>query len=406
MGRERADRTTQKRARWIRWSILGAVLVTVTAILTAHQAGGGSGKPAGVDALCPLGGVETLYSLFTGDGFIRQTAASALILLVGMLVMALVYRRSFCGQLCPLGALQGVFGALGRRLIRRRRTVPGAVDRFARWLKYGVLVFFAAWSWQAAALVMRPYDPWVAWAHLTSAKLLAEFGVAFAVLLVSLVGSLIYERFFCKYLCPTGALLGLLAKVSLFGIRRDSTTCIDCGLCDRACPMNVAVATAGTVTSSECISCNECVNACPVAGALVVAPAWSHATPANGRRPSAILVTGIVVALMAGIVGFTTLNGSFAWRKPGFAQASAAGSHGGEGSGQGSGQGSGGGASAIKGYMSLAEIAAVTGIPEAEFTSRWGVPAADLGRPMKDVKDEYGFTPEDVRAWVDERLAE
>ena len=77
----------------------------------------------------------------------------------------------------------------------------------------------------------------------------------------------------------------------------------------------------------------------------------------------------------------------------------------GEGSGDGSGQGSGS-TSAIKGYMSLAEIAAGTGIPEAEFTSQFGVPAAELGSPMKDIKDQYGFTPEDVRAWVDARLAE
>jgi ferredoxin len=338
---------------------LGIVLIAVTAILTVHQAVGGSGKPAGVDALCPLGGVETLYSLFTGDGFIRQTAASAAILLVGMLVMAVVYRRSFCGQLCPLGALQGLFGALGRRLFARRRTIPHAVDRVARWLKYGILAFFAVWSWQAAALVMRPYDPWVAWAHLTSTRLLAEFGVGLAVLIVSLAGSLVYERFFCKYLCPTGALLGLLAKVSIFRIERDQGTCIDCGLCDRACPMNVDVATASIVNSSECISCNECVNACPVAGALEVVPAFGRTSPvAEGlassategaapvasptrRRPSTILAAGIVVALMVAIVGATTLSGSFDWTKPGFAEASGLGMHSGEGDGQGMGEGSG-----------------------------------------------------------------
>ena len=337
MAYERADKTAQKRARWIRWGVLGTVLVAVTAILTVHQAVGGSGKPAGVDALCPLGGVETLFSLLTGEGFIRQTAASAVILLAGMLLMAVVYRRSFCGQLCPLGALQGLFGALGRKLIKRRHTIPRAVDRVARWLKYAVLAFFAVWSWQAAALVMRPYDPWVAWAHLSSTRLLAEFGIGLAVLVVSLAGSLVYERFFCKYLCPTGALLGLLSRVSLFRIKRDPATCIDCGLCDRACPMNVAVATAAVVTSSECISCNECVNVCPVAGALEVVPATAHAS-ADSRRPSTILAAGVVVALMAGIIGVTTLSGSFDWTKPGFAEASAAGSHSGQGSGRGLGR--------------------------------------------------------------------
>ena len=101
MADKRADKAARKRARWIRrtrwirWIVLGVVLAGMTAVLTAHQLFPGTGKWVGVDALCPFGGLETLYSLLTGDGFIRQTAASSLILLIGMLAMAIVYRRSF-----------------------------------------------------------------------------------------------------------------------------------------------------------------------------------------------------------------------------------------------------------------------------------------------------------------------
>ncbi len=135
---------------------------------------------------------------------------------------------------------------------------------------------------------MRPYDPWVACAHLTADDLLTTYLVGFVVLVVSLAGSLVYERFFCKYLCPAGALLGLLSRVSFLNIRRDAAACIDCGRCDKACMMNVEVATADVVTSSECISCNECVNVCPVPGALkVTAAARRRASPplaATGDR--------------------------------------------------------------------------------------------------------------------------
>ncbi len=139
----RADEASRKRARWARWIVLGVVLVGMTAIVTAHSRSRGGGRWAGVDFLCPFGGLETLYSLLAGDGFLRHTAASSVILLVGMLAMAVVYRRSFCGTICPLGALQGIFGAAGRRLFGRRLAVPRAVDRVARYLKYVVLVFFA-----------------------------------------------------------------------------------------------------------------------------------------------------------------------------------------------------------------------------------------------------------------------
>jgi polyferredoxin len=406
MTEKRADQASRARARWVRWIVLGVVLAGMTAIVTAHVRSSGSGRWAGVDFLCPFGGLETLYSLLTGGGFLRRTAASSVILLVGMLAMAVVYRRSFCGTICPLGALQGIFGAAGRRLFRRRPTVPRPVDRIARYLKYAVLVFFAVWTWQAAELVLRPYDPWVAWAHLTSPQLLTSYGIGLAVLVVSLVGSLVYDRFFCKYLCPAGALLALLSTVSVLSIRRGADACIDCGRCDKACMMNVEVATADVVTSSECISCNECVNACPVPGALKI-------TAPGGARAGALVATGAVVGLMVAIVGATTLTGAFDWQTQSQANAGGAGHNGGgEGQGQGAGQGQdeghngSGSDSQIKGWMSFADIAAMTGIPLQEFTAQWGVPADALGLPMKDIKDQYGFSPEDVRAWLEGRLAE
>ena len=385
----RAEQTARARARWVRWIVLGAVLVGLTAIVTAHMKGHGGGRWAAVDFLCPFGGLETLYSLLAGDGFLRHTATSSVILLAGMLVMAVAYRRSFCGTLCPLGALQGLFGAAGRRLFRRRLAVPRGVDRVARSLKYAVLVFFALWTWQAAELVLRPYDPWVAWAHLTSPDLVATYGIGLLVLVVSLAGSLVYERFFCKYLCPAGALLGLLSRVSFLNIRRDASACIDCGRCDKACMMNVTVATADVVTSSECISCNECVNACPVPGALKV-------TAPGGARATTLAATGVVVALMVGIVGASTLSGSFEWRSPGLAEAAAE-------SRATSGDGSFD-LMLIKGYTTLNEVAETTGIPAGEFSAAFGVPAEELGLPLKDIKDKYGFTPGHVRAFVETRL--
>lgn len=392
---DRTDRAAQRRSRLLRWGILGAVLVFITAATYAHQHFNGAGKPVGVDALCPFGGVETLFTLISGAGFIEKIAASAVVLLIGTIVLALVYRRSFCGQICPLGTLQGLFGSLGGSIVRKRPSIPRGIDRIARFLKYGVLAFFAVWSWQAAALVMRPYDPWAAFAHITSPELLTEFGVGVGILGLSLAGSLIYDRFFCKYLCPMGAFLGLFSKWSWFSIKRDSDACISCGVCDKACPMNIEVATADTVASSECISCNECVNACPAAGALEV-------SAPSGKHFSAAKMTGIVVAVLAVIVAVSTVAGAFAWTMPSLKDAV-------EGTGRAQGPAETGGAgfdtALIKGYMSMAEIADVSGIPAERFTEKYGVPAADLGEPMKEIKDQYGFSPDDVRAWVGEELA-
>ena len=117
------------------------------------------------------------------------------------------------------------------------------------------------------------------------------------------------------------------------------------------------------------------------------------------------------MAVLVALIGATTLTGTFDWR---MSQASAHGAGHGNGGGQGSGQGDGqgeghgggGSDSPIKGWMSFADIAAMTGIPLADFGAEWGVPADALNLPMKEIKDVYGFSPEDVRAWVEDRLAE
>jgi polyferredoxin len=65
-------------------------------------------------------------------------------------------------------------------------------------------------------LAIRPYDPWAAWNHLIGPDLFAEFLAGFIVLAASLVGSLLFDRFFCKYLCPMGAFLAVIRRIGWF----------------------------------------------------------------------------------------------------------------------------------------------------------------------------------------------
>ena len=218
----KSDRATQRRNRTVRLVVLALGLVIVTALGTAHR----FGVPVvGVDALCPFGGIETFWSMVVSAQLIQRIAVSSVILMGIVLVTAVVFRRSFCGYICPLGALQEFFGKIGLAIFRGKRpTLPAAIDKPARYLKYVVLVVFVVWTWQAASLMIRPYDPWVAWMHLTSPELFTEFGIGAAVLGVSLVGSIVYDRFFCKYLCPMGGFLGAISRFSIFKVRRNEST--------------------------------------------------------------------------------------------------------------------------------------------------------------------------------------
>ncbi len=394
MSYEKAPKEPRTRARMIRWAVLAVVLVAITVIGYLHQTLA-TGKPAGVDALCPFGGLETAFSLITSGYLLKRVALSGVILLVAVVAVAIVFRRSFCGQICPLGFIQEMFGGLGRRVFKRRPQLPAWLDRPARYLKYVVLVVFIYLTWTAADLVIRPYDPWVAYMHLTSAEVFAEFSIGLAVLGAAVAGSFVYDRFFCKYLCPMGATLGLISKFSIFKVRRTEATCIDCKACDAACPVNLNVSEVETVESAECINCNECVNACPVKDTLAV-------STRSGKRLSALATTGAVVAIFAIVVGAATITGDFQLKAASLADEIE--------SGQGEGEGTGANdapmtgefdVSLIKGRTALTEVSEATGIPATLFEQVLGVPVSEQDIPMKDIKDGYGFSPEDVRTIVE-----
>ncbi|MCK7508909.1 MAG: 4Fe-4S binding protein [Desulfobacterales bacterium] len=78
------------------------------------------------------------------------------------LVLAVLFRKSFCGLLCPFGAIREFFGLLGKKIFRRNFAVPHTLDRPLRYWKYLVLVITVSFAWKTAGLWMAPYDPWAA----------------------------------------------------------------------------------------------------------------------------------------------------------------------------------------------------------------------------------------------------
>ncbi len=258
----------------IRMSVQIGFLLFLTWVGIRHQmlGGGPDGAPA-VDALCPFGGMESLYIFLTSGGWLRRVAPSALILLVAVILMTIVTGRTFCGWICPLGTLGELSAKIGKKLGIKKSELPPAVDSKLRYLKYVIFLVIIYFTWQMGTLVWRDYDPWVAYMHLSAGlSEMVEKPWAFIILFGTVIfASFKIERFWCRYLCPLGALLAPLQKISLIKINRNEEHCIHCHLCSSNCPVRLDPESSDTVTSAECLACGQCVEACPKEKALYFA---------------------------------------------------------------------------------------------------------------------------------------
>jgi len=220
---------------------------------------------ASLHAICPFGGVVSVYQFITSGTYVRKIHSAAFILMWIVFALTVFLGPVFCGWICPLGSIQEWFGKLGKKIFKRRfnRLIPYEVDRILRYLRYVMLGWVIYMTAVTGTLVFSDIDPYFALFNFWTSEV-ASGGVI--ILAVVLVLSLIVERPFCKYACPYGAVLGAFNLFRIFKIRRRRSTCIDCKACDRSCPMNIPVSTGGAVRHHQCITCLKCTSeqACPI----------------------------------------------------------------------------------------------------------------------------------------------
>jgi len=368
-----------KISKWLRLLVLLGLLIWVTIEAYLHQVLGG-GKAPSVHALCPFGALESLYTLLFMGSFIKKIYSGTVVLLVLTVVISLLFRRSFCGLLCPFGALQELFARIGKKVLKKRLVIPEKIDKPLRYLKYVVLLLTVGMAWYLGALWMAPYDPYSAYSHLSAiSETIKEDPasiVGFILLSITLIASFIYDRFFCKYLCPVGAFYGIIGKISPTKIERNDSLCIHCKACNKACPVNINVEKQENVTSAECINCNECVLACPKKGALEVK------TAKKVLHPLAILL--IVIGLFFGTILTAQLTGNFEILPSSLKEGQTI------------------PISDVKGYFSIEETAIATGLSLKEVYEKLEIPeSVPKGTKLKEISKvapEYDFDAAKAKA--------
>lgn len=266
--------------------------------------------PPGVAGFLPIAGLMGLR-LWVERGALDLVQPSAAVLLGLALVISAVFKKSFCAWICPVGTLSECLWVLRGKLFRRwpPRRHPLWLDYLFTAPKYLILAFFAGFIFKMSAEALAqwvegPYN------RVSDVRMYHFFlnlsGTAAAVLMALIVASFLVKNFWCRYLCPYGALTGLVSLLSPLKVRRVQAACTGCAACTRVCPMHLKVHESGTVRSAECTGCLLCVDACPERGALVVGPLreWS------GRLALAAL--GLVVAIYFGGILIAMATGN--WR--------------------------------------------------------------------------------------------
>lgn len=270
----------RSRIRWTQWlrRLTQVGFLAFILIAAVRHNLGEEASTASIDALCPFGGVETLWRTITTGQYIPKTHGSNIVLGIGLLLGTVVAGAAFCGWICPFGTLQDGLTWLRGKFRLPEVRVPKNVDRWLRLGRYVTLALILYMTISTIKLWFADFDPY---RTIFGLGWLFEFDLAtqwpaYAVALAILGGSFIIPRFWCKYLCPLGGILTLLQNVSFLRIRRNDAVCKHCAVCDKPCPVNIKVSTADTRVSTNCIGCLACVDACPAKGALEVqvAPVW------------------------------------------------------------------------------------------------------------------------------------
>jgi polyferredoxin len=268
---------------------------------------------ADFESYCPFGGISSLFSkLNIGSMACNMSETQVLLGLVLVLCAGLI-GKLFCSYICPIGTVTEWIGKIGEKL-KIRRELPKKLDRYFRSLKYILLFVTTYYTMTSSELFCKTFDPYFAAVNgFNNTDIVLLYAIP--AFIITVAGALFFRLFWCKYLCPLGALsnifmnvaaaitviaiylganyfgaglsfywlLGGLVSVGLINELgfmksfllpapkiRKGEGCSDCGLCDTKCPQGIEVSKYSVVNHIDCNLCTDCVYSCPKKNILTI----------------------------------------------------------------------------------------------------------------------------------------
>jgi len=210
---------------------------------------------------------QTAMMVLMAAGAFRFSPAFFLL----MFIIALFFGPVFCGWLCPFGFLQELAGQVGKFLRRRLKIRVPKLPYQTRYIRIASALLMLT-GMATGVLTLEGGRP---------DSILFAAALAFLLML-----NLLWPRFFCRTLCPMGALLGLTNLIKIYPLRVQAF-CVGCGKCNKVCPMGVQPGKRGDNRDLGCIACMECRAACPVESGLRLQSAGRMSRRHTGTKEAA-----------------------------------------------------------------------------------------------------------------------
>lgn len=261
-------------------------------------------RPPAVEGFLPISALVALKVWIT-TGIFDPIHPAGLVLFAFFIASGFFFRKAFCGWMCPIGTLSEWLARLGKKLFKRNFDVPKWLKWILTPIKYLILLIFLKMivfdmpTFFAIDFMAGDYN------KISDVKMMLFFlnigGLGLKVILVLVVLSLFVKNFWCRFLCPYGALIGLGSVFGITKIKRNQDLCIDCNACTRVCPQRVTVSKVKTVKTPDCTACMSCVEVCPVKDALNMTVATKKVN--KWIVPAAFFATFFIVIAIAKLTG-------------------------------------------------------------------------------------------------------
>lgn len=217
-----------------------------------------------------LNGVKIVYLAILNHSFDISTAMPQLIAAIAVLPITVILGRFFCGWMCGFGSFTDFIYQITHKIFRKKYKINERADSVLKFVKYIILTVLIVAVWSLNITLFSTVSPWDAFGTVATVGKAPDFSYAatnitigFIILIAVLIASAFIERFFCRYLCPMGAVFAIISKLRIAKIKKPTAQCGNCRICTNNCAMGIPLYKSETINSGECINCMKCVTACP-----------------------------------------------------------------------------------------------------------------------------------------------